>query len=94
MQYTKNGGRRGLPITPICGNFRVLYYWCPKNKFLFTEITHKKSDSSKKGTVAFHYPPNSEPYEHPLVVPQSSHTVQLPLRFTRIELQLEHCSPV
>jgi hypothetical protein len=32
--------------------------------------------------------------EQPLVVPQSSQTVQEPLRFTRIELQFEHCSPV
>lgn len=32
-------------------------------------------------------------HEHPLVVPQSSHTVQAPLRFTREEPQ-EHISPV
>ena len=27
-------------------------------------------------------------------MPQSSQTVQLPLRLTRMELQFEHCSPV
>ena len=33
-------------------------------------------------------------YEQPLVVPQSSQTVQVPLRLTREEPQLEHISPV
>lgn len=33
-------------------------------------------------------------YEQPLVVPQSSQTVQEPFLFTRIELHVEHCSPV
>src|SRR6185312_1726697 len=31
---------------------------------------------------------------HPVVVPQSSHTMQCPLTFIRIELQFEHWSPV
>ena len=31
---------------------------------------------------------------HPVVVPQSSHTMQCPLTFIRIELQLLHWSPV
>ena len=31
---------------------------------------------------------------HPVVVPQSSHTMQWPLTFMRMELQLVHWSPV
>lgn len=34
------------------------------------------------------------PQLHPVVVPQSSHTMQWPLTFMRIELQLLHWSPV
>jgi hypothetical protein len=36
----------------------------------------------------------SRPQLHPVVVPQSSHTMQCPLTFIRIELQLLHWSPV
>ena len=43
-------------------------------------------------TDAFYYSQNrtSSPQLQPVVVPQSSHTMQWPLTFIRIELQLLH----
>lgn len=38
--------------------------------------------------------PPPSPQLHPVVVPQSSQTMQCPLTFIRIELQLLHWSPV
>lgn len=38
--------------------------------------------------------PSCPAYEQPVVVPQSSHTLQVPFCFTRIDPQFSHCSPV